>query len=222
MRRKRTERVFTLIEMLVVISIIGILAALLMPALQGALNTARKTSCMSNFRNLGLGYLSYCGDNGGRTWSCNAASGYSLIRSDAATLPVTNGWNSSGILLWQGYMENPELFHCPSAGRNGLYQYSHGNLKNPPNWWGSDYFHRISNLIYGPLYTNRITDIRKGVEADNPLLQSGSTRPYHPDGYTVLMLDGTTGFRLLGEAMPATAAGELYNWYQNYVDNKKP
>ena len=59
MRKKH----FTLIELLVVIAIIAILAVMLLPALQQARERAKNTTCLNNFKEIGLASIQYVADN---------------------------------------------------------------------------------------------------------------------------------------------------------------
>ncbi|MCA9271301.1 MAG: DUF1559 domain-containing protein, partial [Planctomycetales bacterium] len=79
------RRAFTLVEMLVVIFIIGVLVALLLPALHAARQSARRTACQSNLRQLGVGLASHAETH--RDMYCSGA--FDWLQDGAVT---ENGW----------------------------------------------------------------------------------------------------------------------------------
>lgn len=95
-------RGFTLIEMLVVISIIAVLAALLLPGMQSALKSSAQLSCSNQLRQQGQLISIYAGD-------------YSNYFPNACYHNVSNdtGWTSA--LFLAGYSYPKELMYCPSA-----------------------------------------------------------------------------------------------------------
>jgi prepilin-type N-terminal cleavage/methylation domain-containing protein len=89
------ESGFTLVELLVVIGIIAVLVALLMPAVQGARESARRTECLNKMKQLGLGVLGYEASNG-------MLPPGGTMRGDSGTSCNFNGgsWSKDGGPLW--------------------------------------------------------------------------------------------------------------------------
>ena len=111
-----SKRGFTLIELLVVIAIIAILAAILFPVFAQARNAARKTTCISNLKQLALGQLMYIQD-------------YDERLTAWANGGVNDSWAQSNGTGWfmnqtQPYLKNTGVHACPndtrSASGNGV------------------------------------------------------------------------------------------------------
>jgi prepilin-type N-terminal cleavage/methylation domain-containing protein/prepilin-type processing-associated H-X9-DG protein len=98
---------FTLIELLVVIAIIGILASLLLPALNKARDTAKKTSCISNLKQIGYAEYMYEGDYGFLTGVNPLINGL-YYQWACYLLPYV----SNKPFGWYNYTEE-RVFYCP-------------------------------------------------------------------------------------------------------------
>jgi prepilin-type N-terminal cleavage/methylation domain-containing protein/prepilin-type processing-associated H-X9-DG protein len=100
---RRTTRGFTLIELLVVIAIIALLAAILFPVFSRARENARRSSCQSNLKQIGLGLMQYTQDYDER---------YPIGTIDESLNSVY--WGRGWAANIMPYVKSTQLFKCPS------------------------------------------------------------------------------------------------------------
>src|ERR1700722_2609118 len=133
-RRPGPREAVTLIEMLVVIAIIGILAALLLPVLSRTKDKALRVSCASNLHQIGIAWATYTSDHnallpcnwpsGSNPWRTAEACRVTPGTSPGPTLPppanltstagIPDGMWNLGLLWSDGELPNPAIMYCPA------------------------------------------------------------------------------------------------------------
>jgi prepilin-type N-terminal cleavage/methylation domain-containing protein len=113
-RKSQIAKAFTLVELLVVIAVIGILAALLMPALSAAKERARRAKCLSNVHQIGLATLNYGIDNRDRL----PANGYSY------QVPWSLNGDQAFYLFNRYYLSREVLYDPGNPDQNNEYNWN--------------------------------------------------------------------------------------------------
>ena len=133
-RRGPCRRGFTLVELLVVIAIIGILVGMLLPAVQAARESARRSSCLNNLKQLGLAALNHESVKrnlphlaGG---TCCYLVTFNWPVSGVASRNTNNGGRRSGLIELLPYMEETVMYENIQAGDSG------NAPGGPVGWYG--------------------------------------------------------------------------------------
>jgi prepilin-type N-terminal cleavage/methylation domain-containing protein len=202
---RRRPAAFTIVELLVVIAIIGLLVALLMPAIQQAREAGRRSQCSNNLHEIGLGYASYesahqCLPPAYISDPTKAVGWGVFILPHIERLDLFKQYNfkvpfyysAAGVNNQQIANTPIEVFRCPSAPIKDAYTYTFNYPGYPSITWQAspaDYspIARIAPELDTYLSLNYSADQRKGA------LEPDRTMPVH------LISDGASHTILLAE-----------------------
>lgn len=219
---------FTLFELLAVIATIGILAAILLPALARARESARRASCMANLVQLGLALKMYADEH-------------------ERNLPWSGGGGNADCLLELrgNYVTDDHLFFCPSdanasdrdkkgdatpvwtsqldGDRSGLVQEGPSSVRQSYDYFGAytnaplAFPHPSMPVPAVPL----MWDITQVLDEKGDPSYSGGNFNHVPGGGNVVMMDGSVQFLLrgnwFGNNLPFDAPGITYVKPQDVV-----
>ena len=155
-----TRKAFTLIELLVVISIIALLIAILLPALNSARDSAKKTQCLINQRQLVVGVTAFSTDNDGVPPPPSDdldGDGPGVRQSQTMKGVIYNTANQFqddprfgyyrrfGPVFTEGYSTTPEILYCPTQAQNHPWMKPEGHWDDGDG--GQNYgFHYEQNI----------------------------------------------------------------------------
>lgn len=180
----RRNSAFTLIELLVVVAVIGLLVGLLLPALGKARQSARKTACLSNQRQIAYG--------------CNA---YAIDTERGVYLPTIFDFEDNISWIFPDYIDNHEVALCPSTAntiRPNLMLSDSGAFAQFPEVYGRDF-------IYDLFWPARDRDDTEGGHSYETLAWFDEGK--YPDGTIISGRHrGTVGSQLGWSSRPGQSA----------------
>jgi prepilin-type N-terminal cleavage/methylation domain-containing protein len=226
---RAARRAFTLIELLVVIAIIAILAAILFPVFAQARESARKASCLSNFRQIGLGVSMYLQNHDELFPLAGYLAGDGTVCGNFETILP--------------YLKNNGIIRCPSAPKEqdweaflmdvpprGCFGGAIGRSKGFYRFFSLAYNSTVfrpgsPNILYGPAARPPLHIAAIARPADTatygdgyiscdilPWIYSPNKKPRHFEGINLVYADNHARYQKCRFDAASTAGGRSGNW----------
>ena len=200
---------YSLVEILVVISIIAALLGLLIPSLKRATDAAKLSHCASNLRQMGQAFSAYANDfeeslPPGQVMHDTNTSVYAIWGKTWPVIRSADRFRGHGVLYYRDLIDDPSLFYCPSWTHPNA-QFASASANNTDNGWPEDgdldasgtttvessYHYRstFGSPRFRPAKSTRDPAF-SAIMADAFADPMRGVNFHHFDGYNVLYLDG--------------------------------
>ncbi len=208
----RRARGFTLIELLVVIAIIGVLVALLLPAVQSAREAARRSQCLNNLKQLGIGMHNHhdtegtfpfgCFNSPAQAWTFRVLPYMEQVAMSNALNMNATFYDARNQTVTSATLT---VFMCPSDPGAGSIMKVSGQPDRKKgnyvvNWGNSHYDQGNPNPFAGP--NGSVVPVRGAFRVNTKTVP-----PYNLRDFT----DGTSGTLLMSELIAAMPNGSIYD-----------
>lgn len=235
---RAARRAFTILELLVVISIVTILTALLMPALAKVREAGERVQCASNMRQVACALIDYTDENRDRLPTLTYTSEQSIAPrfGEAMALSDETGRVADGLgrlILGKngGYLSDPRLLYCPChRGDHPFSRYERQLMEPTPFGYGQTVF---CNYHYrGTVDPVTLEPMPRQVRTDTVLLVDGlrTRRDFsHVTGTNRLRSDGSVDWHAdtankIYRALPMDGGGvsgaDVYSTVWSLIDNR--
>jgi prepilin-type processing-associated H-X9-DG protein/prepilin-type N-terminal cleavage/methylation domain-containing protein len=248
--RLKVPSAFTLMELLVVVAIIGILAAFLLTSVSQAKGRAQQIQCASNLRQLGIGLESFLSDNHGypvMLTSTNASDPErfwfdQLERGGLGVLHPDTNYFSKGVWFCASAQWSATLLRSANLAKIPLSYYGYNNdtwsfrnTKHPTNYFGLQGQHKPYTQKWTPITESEVAIpsdmMAMGDSFDgsmiferrgvNDLEQFGNTQTRHRGKANVVFCDGHVESPTLQFLFADTSDAALSRWNRDHLPHRE-